>query len=127
MNGEIYAPMLDSMPDEIRRGIEDEIRNGWQREAAMAEVNNRMQGVENRTEHRSIEGLGRLRMQVDPTSYNFWGQKLGYECWRDKQFLREYERDTPDARVVCRGTGKIQVGFGSCHQKQPIYHKAYAL
>lgn len=61
-------------------------------------------------EHRSVDGLGRLRMAIDATAYHYWGQRLGYECWNDAQFLHEFERDNPHARVKCGGT-KIMVGF----------------
>jgi hypothetical protein len=73
-------------------------------------------------EHRSIEGIGRLRLNIDPLYYHFWGKKLGYQCWRDPQFLREFERDNPQCRVKCGGT-KLQVGFGTCATRK--YHKSY--
>lgn len=63
-------------------------------------------------DRKSIDGLGRVRMEVDTYSYHMWGQKLGYKCWKDPQFLREFERDNPHARVKCGGT-KLQVGYGS--------------
>ena len=59
---------------------------------------------------RSTEGLGRVRMAVTPDAYHYWGRRLGYECWRDKQFLREFERDNPNVRVKQGGT-RIQQGY----------------
>ena len=35
----------------------------------------------------------------------------GYECWKDPQFVREFARDNPAARVRCHGT-RIQVQGG---------------
>jgi hypothetical protein len=63
-------------------------------------------------EHRSMDGLGRLRMVIGPTAFHFWGQKkgVGYECWNDSTFLREFERDNPHVRVKCGGT-KTMVGW----------------
>jgi hypothetical protein len=66
-------------------------------------------GVEKR---RSIDGLGRLRMEIDPYAHHYWGSRLGYGCWKDKQFLHEFERDNPACRVDSGGT-KLQVGYGS--------------
>lgn len=40
-----------------------------------------------------------MRHQFDPESYHYWGIREGYECWRDPQFLREYERDNPECAV----------------------------
>lgn len=45
------------------------------------------------------DGGGEVTMQVHKTSYHYWGQRLGYECWDDPQFVREYLRDNPEARV----------------------------
>lgn len=42
---------------------------------------------------------GYCEMMIDPISYHYWGQRLGYECWEDRQFRREYLRDNPAARV----------------------------
>lgn len=62
------------------------------------------------TENRSIDGLGRLRMAVSADAFHYWGQRLGYDCWKDAQFLREFERDNPAVRVKCGGT-RVQVGW----------------
>lgn len=42
---------------------------------------------------------GEVTMTIDPTSYHYWGQRLGYQCWSDATFCREYLRDNPYARV----------------------------
>jgi hypothetical protein len=44
-------------------------------------------------------GGGYVKMQVDPVSYHYWGCRLGYACWKDEQFCREYLRDNEYARV----------------------------
>lgn len=49
---------------------------------------------------RDGDGLcGQVKMQVAPASYHYWGQRLGYECWQDEEFVAEYLRDNPEARV----------------------------
>jgi hypothetical protein len=78
-------------------------------------------------EHRSIDGIGRLRMNIDPLYFHFWGKKLGYQCWNDPQFLREFERDNPEVRVKCGGT-KLQVGYRAGLVNYPPakkFHKSY--
>ena len=42
---------------------------------------------------------GEVRIQVHPVSYHYWGNRLGYQCWQDAEFIREYLRDNPEARV----------------------------
>ena len=61
---------------------------------------------------RAVNGLGRARLEIPDFAYHYWGQRLGYKCWKDKQFLREFERDNPACRVQSVGT-KLQVGYGS--------------
>jgi len=45
---------------------------------------------------------GELRSQVHAASFHYWGQRLGYQCWNDPQFCREYLRDNEYARVKSR-------------------------
>ncbi len=48
------------------------------------------------------DGGGEVEMMIHPTSYHYWGQRLGYACWEDPTFRREYRRDNEAARVVSR-------------------------
>lgn len=98
---------------------------------------NRYQAIKNQRkaakamgERKAIDGVGRLRMEVDDYSYHYWGKRLGYRCWKDKQFLHEMERDNPEMRVKCGGT-KMQVGFKAGLEipigiHSPKFRKAYA-
>lgn len=72
-------------------------------------------------EHRSIDGLGRVRLSIDAASYHYWGQRLGYKCWADPGFIREFERDNEAARVKCGGT-KVMVGWRAA---TPKFRKRY--
>lgn len=51
---------------------------------------------------RRLRGIGEATLNVDATVYHHWGQKLGYACWQDAQFLREFRRDNPACRVNTR-------------------------
>jgi len=59
---------------------------------------------------------GEVTMQIHPTVFHYWGQRLGYECWDDAQFCREMCRDNPELRVRSRSR-KISVGFGGSEKK----------
>src|SRR6266404_2685791 len=48
---------------------------------------------------RRLLGDGEVKMQIDPYSYHYWGQRLGYRCWQDPEFVAEYLRDNPEARI----------------------------
>lgn len=41
---------------------------------------------------------GQVDIHIHPESFHYWGQRLGYECWDDPQFLAEYKRDNPASR-----------------------------
>jgi hypothetical protein len=61
-------------------------------------------------DRKSIEDFGRMRLRIPASSFHYWGQREGYDCWNDKGFLREYERDNPVVRVNSSGT-RTQVGY----------------
>lgn len=42
---------------------------------------------------------GFVGLMVHPESFHYWGQRLGYQCWNDDGFKREYLRDNPQCRV----------------------------
>lgn len=71
--------------------------------------------------HRSTEGLGRPVASIPPLAYHYWGRRLGYECWQDKQFLNEIKRDNPGVVVESAGGTKAQVGY-----REPRFKKHYS-
>ncbi len=90
--------------------VEKELRSGVLMEQVQARARQKAIGQANHRQHRSVDGLGQKVASVDAVSYHHWGQRLGYDCWRDKQFVGEYLRDNPQARVNSGGT-KLQVGY----------------
>lgn len=99
---------------ELPAGVVEEFRKGRvAREAltlAQAPVSQAQIARQFQTDNRSVDGLGRLRLAISADAFHYWGRREGYDCWRDKQFIREFERDNPAARVKCVGT-KLQVGW----------------
>lgn len=85
---------MDLMQD-LHTGWAARLTLGRLRQAKLAAANARV-------ERAALEGMGRLRMEVDADVYHYWGQRLGYECWNDPQWLREFERDNPEVRVPQR-------------------------
>lgn len=45
------------------------------------------------------DGGGEVAYMLHPISFHYWGRRLGYDCWQDEQFVREYLRDNPAARI----------------------------
>ena len=78
--------------------LHHELRWGNYARAVQAEFNQRAL-AKDLQEASPIEELGQLNMQVDAFAFHWWGQQLGYECWDDDEFLREFYRDNPECRV----------------------------
>lgn len=63
---------------------------------------------------RFADGNGaHVEMMVHPLSYHYWGQRLGYQCWQDAEWCREYLRDNPEARVKSRFENPTVIVQGS--------------
>jgi len=106
----VIANALDDLPGELRIAVIKEFQRGIQKDWVKAGIDQERIAKDSQRDIRSIDGIGRLRMRIDPTLYHAWGTRLGYDCWRDGQFLREVERDNPEVRVKSGGT-RLQVGF----------------
>lgn len=106
----VLANALDDMPGELRLAVIKEFQTGIQKDWVQAGIKQKRIAKDSEREVRSIDGIGRLRMRIDPTLYHAWGTRYGYDCWKDSQFLKEVERDNPEVRVKCGGT-RLQVGF----------------
>ncbi|SRR5581483_6087920 len=61
---------------------------------------------------RTPEGGGEIKFQIHPVFYHYWGQRLGYECWRDDTFVREMLRDNPEIRIRNADANKTVVVDG---------------
>ena len=105
------ANALDDLPGDLRSKVVNEFKTGYRKEWVNAGIQQKKIAKQTSiNDFKSVDGIGRLRMRVDPTLYHYWGHKLGYGCWKDSQFLREVERDNPEVRVKSGGT-RLQVGF----------------
>jgi hypothetical protein len=107
----LIANAMDDLPGNIRQQVIQELKEGHRKEWVNAGIEQKKIARQTHiNEFKAVEGIGRLRMRVDPTLYHYWGHKVGYGCWKDAQFLREIERDNPEVRVKSGGT-RLQVGF----------------
>tara|TARA_Y100000593_G_scaffold33336_1_gene65582 strand:- start:6593 stop:6946 length:354 start_codon:yes stop_codon:yes gene_type:complete len=105
---------------DLTKAVIDEFRTGWNMQAAKAAVEQK-RIAQAQIERRHIDGVGRLRMQVSPTAYHYWGRRLGYDCWRDKKFLAEFERDNPGCRVKSRSEKTTILAPGPVRDKDAKY------
>jgi hypothetical protein len=107
----LIANAMDDLPGNIRQQVIQELKEGHRKEWVNAGIEQKKIARQTHiNEFKAVDGIGRLRMRIDPTLYHYWGHKVGYGCWKDAQFLREIERDNPEVRVKSGGT-RLQVGF----------------
>lgn len=95
-------PLHEAIPDDLLPEMVAEFRRGWALRKAQAEATKKGLAVLNQQEHRFIDGLGQMTMRIPQESYHYWGQRLGYACWRDDNFRKEFLRDNPECRVMSK-------------------------
>lgn len=105
--------MIELIPDELHDQLIREFRTGWNFQKVMAEANAQAVGKLNQRKAKSIDGIGQLEMRIDPDSFHYWGQRLGYDCWNDKQFRKDYAKANPYCKVNSGGTKEISIGWTS--------------
>lgn len=103
--------MIEAIPENLQAAMLSELKNGWELRKRMAEQQTNDLGKVNHSRHRSLDGVGQLKCRVDADSYHYWGQRLGYQCWADKNFVDEYMKRNPYCRVNSGGTKEVHVGF----------------
>lgn len=91
--------------------MEAEFRRGWQMNRINAEIESKQAAKYTKMRHKSIEGLGQKVASIPGNAYHFWGHKLGYQCWDDKGFIKEFLRDNDQCKVNSGGTKEISVGW----------------
>jgi hypothetical protein len=102
---------FNGMSESEIKDLEIEMRRGWEMERVKAAIAQR-QVAKAMPEARAMNGLGRLRMQLDPLVHLWWRIREGPQVFKDKTFKRLFERDNPEVKVRCHGT-KTMIGYGS--------------
>tara|TARA_R110002020_G_scaffold143244_2_gene315458 strand:- start:282 stop:701 length:420 start_codon:yes stop_codon:yes gene_type:complete len=106
----MYAP--EGLSNEMASLVGDSLRKRLAREHDASRANqSEVVSREARNESHT-SSLGQHRARIEATSYHYWGKRLGYGCWNDRKFIKEYLRDNPESRVKSAGGKKAQVGYG---------------
>lgn len=97
------AELARDVVEELTRGHNFELYKTHERQRDVAKLN--------QLEHGATP-IGQLSMRIDAEAYHYWGQRLGYGCWKDEAFLREFQRDNPAVKVSYRKKPMVMVdGF----------------
>ena len=106
----MYAP--EGLSDEMTSLVGAALRKQLAREHQNSRAN-QSGGVAGEARKEShTTSFGQHKARIEPTSYHYWGKRLGYGCWSDRKFIKEYLRDNPESRVKSAGGKKAQVGYG---------------
>jgi hypothetical protein len=96
----IVESLTEVIPPNLLREVERVLINGWRREEILAKAEAKQNAAFNHAHQaHSIDGIGQMVARIPPSSYHYWGKRLGYECWEDDQFLKEFLRDNEEVAV----------------------------
>lgn len=114
------AASLEDYDAELAAGVLRELREGIQADAVLAMTRqNAIAEATSKIEFAAVDGIGECTMRLDPMLYHYWGSRLGYDCWKDKQFKKEILRDNENARVTRRRQVNPTVAMPSNGTFQP--------
>lgn len=92
--------LAEAIPSHLRKEVERELLFGWKLKEAAAHHQAKQLGIFHKNlEAKDLGKVGRKIASIPPESYHYWGQRLGYECWNDKQFMAEFLRDNPECGI----------------------------
>lgn len=97
---DIIQSFADVIPSHLRKEVERELISGWRvQEAASYHQAKQFAAFNHANAAKSIEGVGEMVARIPLSAIHYWGQRLGYDCWDDETFVREYIRDNPEVAV----------------------------
>lgn len=100
---DIIQSLSEAIPSHMRKQVERELLTGWRmQEAAAYTQASQMAAFRHQNAASSIEGVWELKAQIPLSAFHYWGQRLGYECWNDKEFLNDYIKQNPEVAVTNR-------------------------
>lgn len=110
-------PLQLAIDPELRGALEELYRRRWILECLRAQREADTMPREAR-EAKAVDGLGALESRIPGTAYHAWGQRLGYDCWNDPGFRRDFRKMAPETVVRCYGT-RTQVPVAWERPEQP--------
>lgn len=88
-----YGDMTEEVAFELMKlGGAAEFSNNGREKVEMAQVQAREMAVAAKFlgMDKVVGGDMRVNARIPPMVYHYWGQRLGYECWEQKEFLEGY-------------------------------------
>jgi hypothetical protein len=96
----LIQSLAQAIPPHLINEVRDELVTGWNHRTVALKHQAKMLGAFHKShESKPIDGMGKLIAQIPADAYHYWGQRLSYDCWKDKQFVQEFMRDNPEVAV----------------------------
>ena len=105
---QIMSDYTEAMKEALARKY-----NGSHEERLASATERQKEIARQNRDRKSMNGIGRATMEVDNKVYQEWVKKEGKEIWKDPKFRKYISDKNPELKVNSKGTGKIQVGYGS--------------
>lgn len=127
MNASAIIPIHAAMP----RISDDEMAQAVFRAAERRqkkEIDQALRAFKARSSHaqrmlRMPDGT-HMAYRIPQIAYHYWGRRLGYECWKDDQFVHEFLRDNPGCRVHSEAVNPtILTGWAPSSPLAKMYRK----
>jgi len=100
MAEDIIQSWCDVIPSHLKGEMEKELRHGWNMSVVKAKhESEQIAKFGHANAANNIDGVGKLVARIPPDAFHYWGQRLGYKCWEDKSFLKEFLRDNQELAV----------------------------
>lgn len=100
MTEDIVQSLAEVVPSHLVKQVEREFLHGWQMNEVKAKHEaKQIANFGHNNEAKNIDGVGRLVARIPPDAFHYWGLRLGYACWEDKTFMKEFLRDNPEVAV----------------------------
>ncbi len=93
---DLFQSLADAIPSDIRKGVERELINGFNRERIAATIKAKQNAVFEQNNPHTSSKFGRKIASIPLEAYYYWSTRLGPDCWKDDQFLKEFMRDNPE-------------------------------
>lgn len=96
----IPSDLIDEVKEELRYRKMMELQAAMQEQALAARHGRERFCLE----------IGEQELMVHPVFYHYWGGRLGYDCWQDPGFVREFWRDNDICRVKNKSRKTVSMG-----------------
>ncbi|NDB81803.1 MAG: hypothetical protein EB127_03505 [Alphaproteobacteria bacterium] len=100
---DIIQDLADVIPSDLRKQVQEELLHGWRlQEVEARKEAKKLAAFGHANPAKAIEGVGQLVARIPPAAFHYWGIRLGYECWEDKQFMKDFLKHNPEVAVKNR-------------------------